>query len=94
MAILNIAPVVAKLFIGCFVFYHKFNIYASLLVVIASVTYVSAEVFTSNWNLEHQREVKQTQRNETRIVQQAMQGWRTITYFNQFSYERPDSWGQ
>ncbi|KAJ6003673.1 hypothetical protein N7522_006365 [Penicillium canescens] len=88
MAILNIAPAVADLFIGCFIFYHKFNIYASLLVVIASITYVSAEVSTSNWNLEHRREVTQTQLNETRIMHQAVQGWQTITYFNQFSYER------
>jgi ABC-type transport system involved in Fe-S cluster assembly fused permease/ATPase subunit len=88
MAILNIAPAVADLFIGCFIFYHKFNIYASLLVVIASITYVSAEVFTSNWNLEHRREVTQTQRNETRIMHQAVQAWQTVTYFNQFSYER------
>lgn len=88
MAILNIAPAVADLLIGCFVFYHKFNIYASLLVVIASITYVSAEVFTSNWNLEHRREVTQTQRDETRIMHQAVQGWQNVTYFNQFSYER------
>ncbi|KAJ5294128.1 hypothetical protein N7508_008949 [Penicillium antarcticum] len=88
MAMLDIAPAVADLFIGCFVFYLKFNIYASLLVVIASITYVSAEVFTSNWNLEHRRELTQTQRNETRIMHQAVQGWQTVTYFNQFSYER------
>lgn len=87
MAVLKIAPAVADLFIGCFVFYHKFNIYASLLVVIASITYVSVEVFTSNWNLEHRREVTQTQRTEARIMHQAVQGWQTVAYFNQFSYE-------
>lgn len=87
MAVLNIAPAVADLFIGCFIFYQKFNIYASLLVVIASITYVSAEVFTSNWNLEHRGEVTQTQRNETRIMHQAVQGWQTVSYFNRFSYE-------
>jgi ABC-type transport system involved in Fe-S cluster assembly fused permease/ATPase subunit len=88
MAILDIAPTVADLVIACFVFYLKFNAYASLLVVVASITYVSAEVFTSNWNMEHRREVTQTQRDETRIMHQAVQGWQTVTYFNQFSYER------
>ena len=88
MAILDIAPTVADLVIACFVFYLKFNAYASLLVVVASFTYVSAEVFTSNWNMEHRREVTQTQRDETRIMHQAVQGWQTVTYFNQFSYER------
>ncbi|CAG7961500.1 unnamed protein product [Penicillium olsonii] len=88
MAILDIAPTVADLFIACFVFYLKFNAYASLLVVVAAITYVSAEVFTSNWNMEHRREVTQTQRDETRIMHQAVQGWQTVTYFNQFFYER------
>jgi ABC-type transport system involved in Fe-S cluster assembly fused permease/ATPase subunit len=88
MAILDIAPTVADLVIACFVFYLKFNAYASLLIVVASIAYVSAEVFTSNWNMEHRREVTQTQRDETRIMHQAVQGWQTVTYFNQFPYER------
>ncbi|KAJ5384434.1 hypothetical protein N7517_002345 [Penicillium concentricum] len=88
VAILEIVPTVADLAIACIVFYLKFNIYASLLVVIVSIAYVSAEVFTSNWNMDARREVTQTQRNETRIMHQAVQGWQTVTYFNQFSYER------
>lgn len=88
VAILDIIPTVADLAIACVVFYLKFNVYASLLVVIVSIAYVAAEVFTSNWNMDARREVTQTQRNETRIMHQAVQGWQTVTYFNQFSYER------
>ncbi|KAJ5338351.1 hypothetical protein N7452_005079 [Penicillium brevicompactum] len=88
MAILDIVPTIVDLFIACFVFYLKFNVYASLLVVVASITYVSAEVFTSNWNMEQRRELSQTQRDETRIMHQAVQGWQTVTYFNQFLFER------
>ncbi|KAJ5163680.1 uncharacterized protein N7500_005510 [Penicillium coprophilum] len=88
VAILDIIPTVADLAIACVVFYLKFNAYASLLVVIVSIAYVAAEVFTSNWNMDARREVTQTQRNETRIMHQAVQGWQTVTYFNQFSYER------
>ncbi|CAI7579936.1 unnamed protein product [Penicillium glandicola] len=88
VAILDIVPTVADLAIACVVFYLKFNVYASVLVVIVAIAYVAAEVFTSNWNMDARREVTQTQRNETRIMHQAVQGWQTVTYFNQFSYER------
>ncbi|KAG0159489.1 hypothetical protein PDIDSM_7011 [Penicillium digitatum] len=88
VAILEIVPTVADLVIACVVFYLKFNVYASLLVVIVSIAYVAAEVLTSNWNMDARREVTQTQRNETRIMHQAVQGWQTVTYFNQFSHER------
>ncbi|KAJ5960504.1 uncharacterized protein N7479_007654 [Penicillium vulpinum] len=80
VAILDIVPTVADLAIACVVFYLKFNVYASLS--------GGGKVFTSNWNMDARREVTQTQRNETRIMHQAVQGWQTVTYFNQFSYER------
>lgn len=88
VAILDIVPTVADLAIACVVFYLKFNVYASLLVVIVSIAYVAAEVLTSNWNVDARRELSQAQRTETRIMHQAVQNWQTVTYFNQFSYER------
>ncbi|KAJ5468008.1 hypothetical protein N7475_005760 [Penicillium sp. IBT 31633x] len=88
VAILDIAPTIADLAIACVVFYLKFNAYASLLVVVVAILYVSAEVFTSNWNMDSRRDVTQTQRTEARIMHQAVQGWQTVTYFNQFSHER------
>lgn len=88
VAILDIVPTLVDLAIACVVFYLKFNAYASLLVVVVAILYVSAEVFTSNWNMDSRRDVTQTQRNEARIMHQAVQGWQTVTYFNQFSYER------
>ncbi|KAJ5773629.1 hypothetical protein N7457_008525 [Penicillium paradoxum] len=88
VAILDITPTIVDLAIACVVFYLKFNAYASLLVVVAAILYVSVEVFTSNWNMDSRRDVTQTQRNEARIMHQAVQSWQTVTYFNQFSYER------
>ncbi|KAJ5130569.1 uncharacterized protein N7515_006608 [Penicillium bovifimosum] len=87
-AILDIAPTLADLCIACVVFYLKFNAYASLLVVVVAILYVSVEVYTSNWSMESRRELTQAQRTEARIMHQAVQGWQTVTYFNQFAYER------
>ncbi|KAJ5551110.1 hypothetical protein N7461_005808 [Penicillium sp. DV-2018c] len=88
VAILDIAPTLADLGIACVVFYLKFNAYASLLVVVIAILYVSVEVFTSNWSMDSRRELTQAQRTEARIMHQAVQGWQTVTYFNQFAYER------
>ncbi|KAJ5318693.1 hypothetical protein N7476_005113 [Penicillium atrosanguineum] len=88
VAIFDIVPTVVDLFLACGVFYVKFNVYASLLVVVASIAYISTEVCTSNWALEDRRETIQAQRNEARIMHQAVQNWQTATLFNQVSYEK------
>jgi ABC-type transport system involved in Fe-S cluster assembly fused permease/ATPase subunit len=88
MLVLDIIPTILDLFIACFIFNMKFGTYTSLLVVLAATAYVSAEVKTSNWNSEKQREKTQAQRDETRIMHQAVQGWQTVTYFNQHSQEK------
>jgi ABC-type transport system involved in Fe-S cluster assembly fused permease/ATPase subunit len=55
--------------------------------IIASITYVSAKIFSSNWNIEYRREGSQTPAERDRIMHQAIQGWMTITRFKQFFYE-------
>jgi ABC-type transport system involved in Fe-S cluster assembly fused permease/ATPase subunit len=87
VAILDIVPTVIDLLLACGVFYLKFNIYASLLVVLISTAYVSTEVFTSNWTLVARRETIQAQRKEARIMHQAVQNWQAATLFNQVDHE-------
>ncbi|KAJ6116150.1 hypothetical protein N7523_005582 [Penicillium sp. IBT 18751x] len=87
VALLDIVPTVIDLFLACGVFYLKFNIYASLLVVVISIAYISTEVFTSNWALKYRRETIQAQRDEARIMHQAVENWQAAALFNQISYE-------
>ncbi|KAF7559393.1 hypothetical protein G7046_g4759 [Stylonectria norvegica] len=66
----------------------KFNAYAALAIAVAAVAYISLEVITSNWNVDNRRRSSKKQREETRVMHQAVQGWQTVSYFNMFGYEK------
>ncbi|KIM95618.1 hypothetical protein OIDMADRAFT_106267 [Oidiodendron maius Zn] len=87
-AVIYIIPTIIDLLIAYIVLYLKFNIYVSLLMVVASITYVSVEVLTSNWNTTYRRRATKAERDEARVMHQAVQGWQTVLYFNRFAYER------
>lgn len=87
-AVTGIAPIVFDVFIAVFLLYTKFNAYVALVVVIGSVAYMSLEVKTSNWNTGNRRQLTKAQRDEAKVMHQAVQGWQTVCYFNMFSFER------
>ncbi|KAK7428114.1 hypothetical protein QQZ08_005353 [Neonectria magnoliae] len=86
-AITDILPTFVDLTVAYGLLYWKFNILVSLAMVAASVAFVSLEVFTSNWNIENRRISAKAQREEVRIMHQAVQGWQTVVYFNMFGFE-------
>ncbi|RJE23601.1 ABC transporter transmembrane region [Aspergillus sclerotialis] len=87
-AVIEIAPTFVDLLIAFVFLYWKFNVYASLAMVIASITYLSFEAFSSSLNIPNRRRLTKAQRNESRVMHQAVQGWQTVSYFNRFAYER------
>ena len=87
-AVIYIIPTIIDLLVAYIVLYLKFNIYVSLLMVVTSIAYVSVEVLTSNWNTTYRRRATKAERDEARVMHQAVQGWQTVLYFNRFAYER------
>ncbi|OJJ34550.1 hypothetical protein ASPWEDRAFT_42541 [Aspergillus wentii DTO 134E9] len=87
-AVNEILPTIADLVIASGMLYWKFNAYASLAMVVASIAYITVEVITSNWNIGTRRQLTKAQRDETRVMHQAIQGWQTVSYFNRFFFER------
>ncbi|KAH8592074.1 hypothetical protein B0O99DRAFT_690133 [Bisporella sp. PMI_857] len=87
-AVLEIVPTIVDLLIASVFLSWKFNVYVSLAMVVASIGYISVEVFTSNWNIPYRRRVTKAAREEARVMHQAVQGWQNVWYFNRFAYER------
>ncbi|KAL9625780.1 MAG: hypothetical protein Q9160_000100 [Pyrenula sp. 1 TL-2023] len=87
-AVIEILPTILDLIIAIFLLYSKFNAYVSLAMIIASVVYLSLEVRTANWNTGNRRQLTKAERDEAKIMHQAVQGWQTVYYFNMFLYER------
>ncbi|OJD12668.1 hypothetical protein AJ78_06773 [Emergomyces pasteurianus Ep9510] len=87
-AILEILPTVADMLIAFVFLYLKFNSFVALCMLFASLTFLSLEVVTSSWNIDNRRRMNKTQREEARVMHQAVQGWRTVSAFNMFYHER------
>ncbi|KAL5349206.1 hypothetical protein ACLOAV_005494 [Pseudogymnoascus australis] len=85
--VVDIAPDIVDLIVAAFFLYWKFNAYVSLAMVVASMGYVTTEVFTSSWNMPYRRRVTKAEREQTRVMHQAVQGWQTVLYFNKFAFE-------
>lgn len=86
--VLDIAPTLVDLVISYAMLYWKFNVYCSLAMVVASVSYLSLEVYTSNWNIENRRRLTKAQRAESQVMHRAIQGWQTVAFFNRFFFEK------
>ncbi|KAH7123522.1 ABC transporter [Dactylonectria estremocensis] len=86
--ILEILPTFVDLAIAFALLYWKFNVMISLVMFVASVAFIGLEVITSNWNIENRRTSAKAQREESRAMHQAVQGWQTVAYFNMFAFEK------
>ena len=86
-ALIDILPTVLDLFLAVWLLYTKFNIYVALTMLIATGVFMSLEVYTSSVNIENRRVSSKAEREEARVLHQAVQGWQTVSYFNMFSFE-------
>ncbi|PGH31870.1 hypothetical protein GX50_05368 [[Emmonsia] crescens] len=87
-AILEILPTIVDMFIAFVFLYLKFNSSVALCMLFASLTFLSLEVVTSSWNIENRRRMTKAEREEARVMHQAVQGWQTVSAFNMFYHEK------
>ncbi|KAJ0120416.1 bc transporter [Diaporthe amygdali] len=87
-AIIDILPTILDLFVAFWMLYIKFNIYVGLTMLIAAGAFMSMEIYTSSTNIENRRVSSKAEREEARVLHQAIQGWQTVSYFNMFSFEK------
>ncbi|KAJ4290829.1 hypothetical protein N0V90_010024 [Kalmusia sp. IMI 367209] len=81
-------PTVVDVSVAIGILYWKFDIYISLVMLVACTSYLSLEIFTSRWKVEPRRQYARASRQEARVMHQAIQGWTTVSYFNMFRFER------
>jgi ABC-type multidrug transport system fused ATPase/permease subunit len=87
-AVIEILPTVVDLFVAFCMLYTKFNIYVALTMLIAAAALMTMEVYTSKVNIENRRVSSKAEREEARVLHQAIQGWQTVSYFNMFGFEK------
>ncbi|TPX17031.1 uncharacterized protein E0L32_012323 [Thyridium curvatum] len=84
---IDMLPVCIDVVISVFWFYWKFSFRVSFGMVIASTVYITIEVMTARLNGDALRQAIKADREEDRVMQQAVQGWQTVSLFDMFTAE-------
>ncbi|KAH6621995.1 P-loop containing nucleoside triphosphate hydrolase protein [Boeremia exigua] len=85
--VIDIAPTLVDVIVSCVVLYKKFSPAVAIVLLVASVAYLGAEISSTQLTTDDRRNLTKAERIETRKMHQAIQGWQTVTYFNQFQRE-------
>ncbi|KAH8890046.1 hypothetical protein GQ53DRAFT_747572 [Thozetella sp. PMI_491] len=87
-AVIYIVPTIVDLLVSYVLLWWKFNVYASTTMIVASFAYMYIETVTAGWNINNRRRVTKTEREEARVMHQAVQGWQAVSHFNKFAFEK------
>jgi ABC-type transport system involved in Fe-S cluster assembly fused permease/ATPase subunit len=85
--VVDIAPTLIDVIVACTFFYRKFTIVVAMVFLVASIAYLAAEAFSTRLTTGDRRNMTKAERIQIRKMHQAIQGWQTVTYFNQFRRE-------
>ncbi|EAT86584.2 hypothetical protein SNOG_05520 [Parastagonospora nodorum SN15] len=87
MVVIEIVPTLIDVIVACTIFYRKFTPVVGMVLLGASILFMAAEAFSTRLTTGHRRNVTKAERIQIRKMHQAIQGWQTVTYFNQFKRE-------
>lgn len=85
--VFEISPTFVDVLVACVMFYRKFNAAVAIVLLVASFVYLAAEAFSARLTTNDRRRVTKAERAQIRSMHQAVQGWQTVTFFNQFHKE-------
>ncbi|KAH8623645.1 putative heavy metal tolerance protein-like [Alternaria alternata] len=85
--VIEILPTMIDVVVACTIFYRKFTPAVGMVLLGASILFLAAEAFSTRLTTGPRRDVTKAERVQIRKMHQAIQGWQTVTYFNQFKRE-------
>ncbi|KAI5235377.1 P-loop containing nucleoside triphosphate hydrolase protein [Aureobasidium subglaciale] len=85
--VFDIAPTIIDVVVACAIFYRKFNPTVAVILLVACIVYLMAQAFSTRTMTNDRRNMTRAERIQIRKTHQAIQGWQTVAYFNQFKRE-------
>ncbi|KEQ78736.1 P-loop containing nucleoside triphosphate hydrolase protein [Aureobasidium pullulans EXF-150] len=85
--VFDIAPPLVDVIVACAIFYRKFNPAVALILLGSCIIYLIAQGFSTKLTAANRRDTARAERFQIRKIHQAIQGWQTVAYFNQFKRE-------
>ena len=83
----EIWPVFIDLFVAFVYVYILFDIYMSCILVTVGMAYIYLSIKTTAWNIKRRRRFNTAMRNESKIQNEAINNWQTVSHFNRRDYE-------
>ena len=83
----QIAPVFIDLGIAFVYVYLLFDIYMSCILVCVGVAYIWVGAKTTAWSVKRRRRFNTAMRNESKVQNEAINNWQTVSHFNRGHYE-------
>ena len=83
----EIVPTFIDLIIAFVYVYLLFDIYMSCILVTVGLAYMWLATKTTAWNVKRRRRFNAALRNESKIQNEAVNNWQTVSHFNRGDYE-------
>lgn len=68
-------------------FYYLFGSTVLLIISAAAVLYIYLDAMTTDWSMPDYRRGMNAGRAESKTINQSIQGWQTVSFFNRLQYE-------
>jgi ABC-type transport system involved in Fe-S cluster assembly fused permease/ATPase subunit len=85
--IFEIAPTLIDVIVAGTIFSRKFTPIVAIVFFIACVVYLTAQAFSTRLMTSNRRDMTRAERIQIRKTHQAIEGWQTVAFFNQFKRE-------
>lgn len=83
----EVGPMLADLFIAFVYVYTLFDVYMSLILGFVGVAYIWLAAKTTSWSIKRRRRFNIAWRNESKVQNEAIGNWQTVSHFNRGKYE-------
>ncbi|KAK3712957.1 hypothetical protein LTR37_008842 [Vermiconidia calcicola] len=83
----RIGPVFVDLAIAFIYVYLLFDIYMSFILAFVGIAYIWVGAKTTAWSVKRRRRFNTAYRNESKIQNEAINNWQTVSHFNRGKYE-------
>lgn len=86
-ACFEVGPMFIDLIVAFVYVYMLFDVYMSLILVAVGVIYVWIGAKTTVWSIKQRRRLNTAWRTESKVQNEAINNWQTVSHFNRGDYE-------
>ncbi|TKA28460.1 hypothetical protein B0A50_03927 [Salinomyces thailandicus] len=83
----QVGPMFLDLIIAFVYVYTLFDIYMTLILLAIGLSYVYIGAKTTSWSIKQRRRFNTALRNESKVQNEAINNWQTVSHFNRSAYE-------